>query len=157
MTPVTTSESSRNLLNNNINRKTINSPLNNHILQQNKIDNTIRVRDTLQGSIHENNTDSILSSPSNITYDDISILRSPNSEQVHGDGDTSDWDQLSYCKPNTITTLNASGVILTKPGYYTLPTLDELSEMVIDEKCLVEDFVIGRRVSSFFDLFRSRF
>ncbi|CAH8546276.1 unnamed protein product [Schistosoma curassoni] len=146
LTPVTTSESSRNLLNNNINRKTINSPLNNHILQQNKIDNTIRVRDTLQGSIHENNTDSILSSPSNITYDDISILRSPNSEQVHGDGDTSDWDQLSYCKPNTITTLNASGVILTKPGYYTLPTLDELSEMVIDEKCLVEDFVIGRRL-----------
>ncbi|XP_018644180.1 nucleoporin 145 (S59 family) [Schistosoma mansoni] len=122
------------------------SIVNSTVEKKNKIDNTIRVRDNLQGSIHENNTDSILSSPSNITYDDISILRSPNSEQLHGDGDTSDWDQLNYCKPNNTTTLNPSGVILTKPGYYTLPTLDELAEMVTDEKCLVEDFVIGRRL-----------
>ncbi|CAH8495623.1 unnamed protein product [Schistosoma turkestanicum] len=149
-TPVTMNESSRKLSTDNVNRRALNSPLNNHIPRQNKMDTPIRMHhNILQGSIiSENNTDSILSSPSNITYDDISILRSPNSDQQQpGDRDTLDWDQLNHSKSNTATpTLNASGVILTKPGYYTLPTLDELAEMVDNEKCLVEDFVIGRRL-----------
>ncbi|KAA3679668.1 nuclear pore complex protein Nup98-Nup96 [Paragonimus westermani] len=38
------------------------------------------------------------------------------------------------------------GIKLTKPGYYTLPTLSELSTMVdSDGSCIVEDFVVGRR------------
>ncbi|TNN19434.1 Nuclear pore complex protein [Schistosoma japonicum] len=144
LVPVT-NESSVKLLNAVTNRT--DSPLNNRIYQQKRIDDSItRVRDALQGSIDERNTDSVLSSPSNITYGDISVLKSPNCDQ-HIDGDTTDWDQSNYSKPNTAITSNPSGVILTKPGYYTLPTLDELAEMVVDgEKCLVEDFVVGRRL-----------
>ncbi|CAH8522586.1 unnamed protein product [Heterobilharzia americana] len=109
--------------------------------RQNRID-AIRVRDVLQGSMDEHNSDSLLASPSNITYGDISVLKSPNSEQQN---DTSDLDHINTSKMN-VTSSHPSGVILTKPGYYTLPTLDELTEMIQDEKCIVEDFVIGRRL-----------
>lgn len=40
---------------------------------------------------------------------------------------------------------NPCGVLLERPEYYTIPSLDELNEMV-DEKdqCLVENFIVGR-------------
>ncbi|CAH8850249.1 unnamed protein product [Trichobilharzia szidati] len=112
--------------------------------RRNRIDAS-RVHDVLQGSMDERNADSLLSSsPCNVTFGDVSVLRSPNSDQQN---DTFDKDQLNTLKSTTTTASpNAAGVILTKPGYYTLPTLDELAEMVKDGKCLVEDFVIGRRL-----------
>ena len=38
-----------------------------------------------------------------------------------------------------------TGIALTRTGYYTVPSLDELTEMM-DENgdCLVDDFTIGR-------------
>lgn len=43
---------------------------------------------------------------------------------------------------------NKTKINLTKTGYYTLPTLEELESLVSsDGTCLVEDFVVGRRVS----------
>ncbi|VDQ01559.1 unnamed protein product, partial [Trichobilharzia regenti] len=113
--------------------------------RRNRIDAS-RVHDVLQGSMDERNADSLLSSssPCNVTFGDVSVFKSPNSDQQN---DTLDKDQLNTLKSTTTTASpNAAGVILTKPGYYTLPTLDELAEMVEDRKCLVEDFVIGRRV-----------
>ncbi|KER30165.1 hypothetical protein T265_03325 [Opisthorchis viverrini] len=45
------------------------------------------------------------------------------------------------------TVKNSKAVLkLTKPGYYTLPTLEELEALVDSEgQCVVEDFVVGRR------------
>ncbi|VEL22380.1 unnamed protein product, partial [Protopolystoma xenopodis] len=42
--------------------------------------------------------------------------------------------------------LHPAGIWLTKPNYFTLPTLDELAGMInADGRCVVSDFVIGRR------------
>ena len=37
-----------------------------------------------------------------------------------------------------------SGVILTKPGYFTIPPLDEIDTLVSGGQCLVEGFTVGR-------------
>lgn len=55
-------------------------------------------------------------------------------------------DDQSTASP--IRSVGLSGVKLTKPGYYTLPTLEELETMANEDgRFVVEDFVIGRRVS----------
>lgn len=38
-----------------------------------------------------------------------------------------------------------AGLILSRPGYYTIPSLEALGEMVDEDgNCFVEDFTIGR-------------
>jgi len=38
-----------------------------------------------------------------------------------------------------------AGITLTRNGYYTIPSLDQLADMVDDDgKCLVSSFTIGR-------------
>lgn len=39
-----------------------------------------------------------------------------------------------------------SGIVLTRVGYYTIPSMDELADMV-DESgdCIVENFTVGRK------------
>lgn len=40
---------------------------------------------------------------------------------------------------------HAAGIVLRRHGYFTMPSLEELAEMVDDEgACLVENFVVGR-------------
>ncbi len=34
---------------------------------------------------------------------------------------------------------------LTRPGYYTIPPLDECDELVEEGTCLVEGFTVGRK------------
>ena len=42
-------------------------------------------------------------------------------------------------------TLNSAvGVILTQPGYYTVPPLSELETMFVGGRCEVKDFTVGR-------------
>lgn len=36
------------------------------------------------------------------------------------------------------------GVILTQPGYYTVPPLSELEAMFVGGHCEVKDFTVGR-------------
>ncbi|CAL1545131.1 unnamed protein product, partial [Lymnaea stagnalis] len=57
--------------------------------------------------------------------------------------DTSDLD--NSCLPVDRSTPHPTGVTLTRPGYYTIPSLDELINL-IDENgdCFVEDLTIGR-------------
>ncbi|KAF5399704.1 Nucleoporin autopeptidase [Paragonimus heterotremus] len=63
-----------------------------------------------------------------------SELMSPNGKRTFG----------SPKSPSSVKQMK--GIKLTKPGYYTLPTLSELSTMVDpDGSCIVEDFVVGRR------------
>ena len=38
-----------------------------------------------------------------------------------------------------------SQVVLTQQDYYTVPSLDELDDLVEDGRCEVEGFTIGRR------------
>uniref|UniRef100_A0A183ARR2 Peptidase S59 domain-containing protein n=1 Tax=Echinostoma caproni TaxID=27848 RepID=A0A183ARR2_9TREM len=67
----------------------------------------------------------------------------PNDCRSHGVSSHALDDRSKTSPPKSP---NSIGIKLTKPGYYTLPTLEELASMV-DEKggCIVEDFVIGRR------------
>jgi len=38
-----------------------------------------------------------------------------------------------------------AGIVLSRPGYYTIPPFEALAELVDDEgNCYVEDFTIGR-------------
>lgn len=38
------------------------------------------------------------------------------------------------------------GIVLTRVGYYTLPSMQELAEMVDENgECVVENFTIGRK------------
>ena len=38
-----------------------------------------------------------------------------------------------------------AGIILRRPGYFTMPTLDELAGMVAEDgSCVVQEFVVGR-------------
>ena len=38
-----------------------------------------------------------------------------------------------------------AGIVLSRPGYYTIPSLEALAEMVDEDgNCFVEDFTIGR-------------
>ncbi len=38
-----------------------------------------------------------------------------------------------------------TGIVLTRPGYFTIPALDELADFLDDDgNCLVENFVVGR-------------
>ena len=38
-----------------------------------------------------------------------------------------------------------AGVILRRPGYYTMPSLDELADMTDEDgSCVVDKFVVGR-------------
>ena len=38
-----------------------------------------------------------------------------------------------------------SGVVLTQQDYYTIPSIDELDDLVEDGRCVVTGFTIGRR------------
>lgn len=39
-----------------------------------------------------------------------------------------------------------SGIVLNRVGYYTIPSMDELADMVDENgECIVENFTIGRR------------
>ena len=41
--------------------------------------------------------------------------------------------------------VHPAGIQLTRPGYYTLPALEELGNMVDENgRCIVENFVVGR-------------
>jgi len=38
-----------------------------------------------------------------------------------------------------------AGIVLRRPGYYTLPSMEELAEMVDEQKeCYVDGYTIGR-------------
>ena len=41
--------------------------------------------------------------------------------------------------------LRASGIVLTQQDYYTIPSCDELDDLVEDGRCVVTGFTIGRR------------
>ena len=41
--------------------------------------------------------------------------------------------------------LRPSQIVLTQQEYYTIPSLDELDDLVEDGCCMVEGFTIGRR------------
>ncbi|XP_059161222.1 nuclear pore complex protein Nup98-Nup96-like isoform X2 [Physella acuta] len=57
--------------------------------------------------------------------------------------DNSDLD--SSCLPVDRSTPHPTGICLTRPGYYTNPTLDEMTQMIDDNgDCFVPDFSIGR-------------
>lgn len=39
-----------------------------------------------------------------------------------------------------------SGIVLNRVGYYTIPSMDELADMVDENgECIVENFTIGRK------------
>lgn len=40
----------------------------------------------------------------------------------------------------------SSGIVLNRVGYYTIPSMDELAEMVDENgECVVENFSVGRK------------
>ncbi|ELU16922.1 hypothetical protein CAPTEDRAFT_222010 [Capitella teleta] len=58
---------------------------------------------------------------------------------------TTDRDDLSDNVSDVEGPPHAAGIVLRRHGYFTMPSLEELAEMVDDEgACLVENFVVGR-------------
>ena len=65
------------------------------------------------------------------------------------------WASLKFCHLiKSLTNLsfqltppppNPAGIILTRPDYYTIPSLEDLGDLVDENgNCFVEDFTIGR-------------
>lgn len=49
-------------------------------------------------------------------------------------------------EPRSIKGAHPSGILLKRSGYYTVPPLDELTDFVTEDgKCIVPNFMIGRR------------
>ncbi|KII64871.1 Nuclear pore complex protein Nup98-Nup96 [Thelohanellus kitauei] len=46
--------------------------------------------------------------------------------------------------PSSLTIKASCGVVLTRYGYYTVPTIDELDQLVVDNHCYVKNFTVGR-------------
>lgn len=45
-----------------------------------------------------------------------------------------------------LTRFSVAGIVLTRAGYYTIPTMEELSKFINDKnECIVTDFTIGRK------------
>ncbi|CAH8631056.1 unnamed protein product [Dicrocoelium dendriticum] len=96
---------------------------------------------TADDSILHEDLESTWTSPSGISVENSSAL---------GIVSPSPWNQQTHKSPrdtaSSVDSVPPNGVKLTKPGYYTLPTPEELSSMIdADGRCIVEDFVIGRR------------
>ena len=50
-----------------------------------------------------------------------------------------------YVEFQSVVSPHPAGIILTRPGYYTIPSLEELATMIDDDgRCKVSDFIIGR-------------
>uniref|UniRef100_A0A8C0F127 Nuclear pore complex protein Nup98-Nup96 n=1 Tax=Bubo bubo TaxID=30461 RepID=A0A8C0F127_BUBBB len=49
-------------------------------------------------------------------------------------------------EPETVHHLHPAGIVLTRAGYYTIPSMEELARFTNDRnECIVTDFTIGRR------------
>lgn len=56
------------------------------------------------------------------------------------------FDDTHYERGSGITESNPAGVILTRPGYYTIPPLNKLIDyMTEDDSCIVPNFTVGRK------------
>ncbi|CAG5118198.1 unnamed protein product, partial [Candidula unifasciata] len=84
----------------------------------------------------------------------LAMKQRKDSNPNHGGNRLSAADTTSFlsnsdldnsCLPVDRSTPHPTGITLTRPGYYTVPSLDEMIDL-IDENgnCLVEDLVIGR-------------
>ncbi|CAG2238080.1 ADAR2 [Mytilus edulis] len=61
------------------------------------------------------------------------------------DLDITQRDESLERRPKTPTPPHAAGIVLTRPEYYTLPSMEELAEMVNENgDCFVDGFTIGR-------------
>ncbi|GAB6029666.1 hypothetical protein CHUAL_005398 [Chamberlinius hualienensis] len=83
----------------------------------------------------------------NASGDITSLLKSTSdnekSRNQNSSSDTDDSEVKNDVAPKSKP--HPAGVILTRPGYYTIPSLDELATMVDDDgNCFVENFSIGR-------------
>ncbi|ESO06765.1 hypothetical protein HELRODRAFT_191188 [Helobdella robusta] len=66
---------------------------------------------------------------------------SDNNDDKHSN--STDHSENYQVKENRLP--HPAGVVLTRPDYFTLPTLDEMVEVIDqDGRCIVDDFVIGR-------------
>ncbi|KAH9373402.1 hypothetical protein HPB48_009447 [Haemaphysalis longicornis] len=60
-------------------------------------------------------------------------------------GSDSGEDSLTDPAPDPSKPAHPAGIVLTRPGYYTIPSMKELAEMVgPDGRCLVENFAVVR-------------
>ena len=56
------------------------------------------------------------------------------------------WEYMSdFLSQDADNVVNLCGIRLTRPGYYTLPQMEELGSLLDENgKCIVENFVVGR-------------
>ncbi|BFZ15130.1 hypothetical protein BsWGS_18167 [Bradybaena similaris] len=108
--------------------------------------------------VHEQHTPSgrIGAVDRNSSFDDsiLALKQRQDPNENHGDNRLSAADTTSFlsssdldnsCLPVDRSTPHPTGIILTRPGYYTNPSLDEMIDLIDDNgNCLVEDLLIGR-------------
>lgn len=80
--------------------------------------------------------DTSIKNSSLVDKTDIVIRNSDSSQEL----DENSFSTLQNSNGKT----NAAKVTLTRVGYYTIPSLDELHEYVDGEKCIVPNFTVGR-------------
>ncbi|CAH1777571.1 unnamed protein product [Owenia fusiformis] len=84
---------------------------------------------------HLDNTMNILNAKNNSAIHSTSATSLPEMDSA-GEDNLSDEEEVPP---------HPAGIVLTRPDYYTIPSLQELASMVSDNgDCIVEDFAIGR-------------
>ncbi|CAL1263408.1 unnamed protein product [Larinioides sclopetarius] len=126
---------------------------------------TINVRQISSSQTHESLSDPVVSKSLRVSFnntmnDSIAALHTNKppptnksynvwSESEHeNDPGNHDSSGENITPPNEVTTSSLqhlTGITLTDPSYYTIPSLDSMISMVTsDKKCLVRDFTVGR-------------
>ena len=76
-----------------------------------------------------------------ISADKFQIIEKKRNGQLIFKEQDSDF----HCQPVDRSTPHPTGVTLTRPGYYTIPALDDMVELMDENgNCYVEDLTVGR-------------
>ncbi|XP_054610233.1 nuclear pore complex protein Nup98-Nup96 isoform X3 [Dunckerocampus dactyliophorus] len=95
-----------------------------------------RAQTTLQDTICDLNIHKAARNGLELSSEDVSVSLGEESLQEERDNILQESNQSPH----------PAGIVLNRVGYYTIPSMDELAEMVDDNgECVVENFTVGRK------------